>query len=105
VLSWLVYAAIGRVIIYLWMKFPLPEKRENYPSRFIHKLHECALCSGTYIYPILALCFGVDIFQDLFGYTGAIPQIVGQIATGMATSWLVYVFSAGWSSLNEVTIV
>jgi len=93
------------------MKFPLPQSildntQEKYIYRFIKQLHECELCSGVWIFCALALFFGVDIFQDLFGYIGAIPQIVGNLVTGAVTSWLVFIFNAGWREVyQEVMII
>jgi hypothetical protein len=52
--------AVGRVLIHLWGKFPLPEWFDN--SKF-GKLHHCTECAGVWIYSILFMLFGVDILN------------------------------------------
>lgn len=90
-LSWLIYILIGRLFIFLWSQFPLPQKLESIQT--IHKLHTCPLCSGTWIYSILALCFGFDILQVL-----GLPHvwIISEGATGAAISFMVFIFGLGW---------
>jgi hypothetical protein len=103
-LNWFVFAAIGKLVVYLWQLFPLPEsnKQEKYIVRFVHKLHECDLCSGTWIFSILALFLGVDLVSINFGIE---PSIVGKILTGMFTSYVVHIFFIGLKSKYEVVII
>ena len=96
-LDWLVYAAIGKLVIYLWMKFPLPFRND-----WIEKLHNCDLCSGVWIYCLIAVLFGVDIIQDTLGHTAS---IAGELVTGALTSFVVYIFSAGWREVFSPPIV
>lgn len=95
-LGYLVFAVIGRVIIYVWMKFDLPIK-----NKWLEKLHACDLCSGVWIYSILAVAFNVDVMSEL--YTG-IP-IIAQLVTGIITSYLVHYFVLGWKAKHEVVVV
>ena len=106
-LNWLVYAALGKLFIYLWQLFPLPEMKKTYISQVIYKLHLCDLCSGTWIFSVLALAFKVDIFQDAFGYTAPIALILGELATGAITSFAVHIFSLGIREkyFNEVLVI
>lgn len=101
-LDWLIYAAIGRLLVFLWQKFPIPEPKKTYISQFIYKLHLCDLCSGVWIYCILALVFGVDIVKDTFGFT---QTIGGTLITGAITSFVVHIFVLGWKSKFEVVII
>ena len=96
-LNWIVFAAIGKLVIFLWMKFPLPFRNE-----WIEKLHKCDLCSGIWVFCALALFFGVDIVQDTFGFT--VP-IAGALVTGAITSFMVHVFSIGWREKFSPPIV
>lgn len=96
-LNWFVFAAVGKLLVFLWQKFPLPK----FLAR-LEKLHDCDLCSGVWIYCALAVFFGVDIIQDTFGYS--VP-ILGSLVTGAITSFVVSVFSAGWNSKFEVVII
>ena len=83
--SWLLFAAAGRILIYLWMLFPEP-KFMKLPD-WLEKLHRCDLCAGTWIFGILAIALRVDLFG--FG------NIVTQVASGAITSYLVHVFMIG----------
>lgn len=83
--SWLMFAATGRVLIYLWMLFPEPPFMKL-PS-WLEKLHRCDLCSGVWIYGIMAVALHLDLF-------GA-GNIITQAATGAVTSYLVHVFVIG----------
>ena len=94
-LSWLAFAAVGKVLIFVWQKFQFPFKNE-----WLEKIHDCPLCSGVWIYSVLAVGFNVDIFADFFRST-----IISQVSTGILTSYLVWVFVAGWKSLHEEVIV
>jgi hypothetical protein len=87
-LTWLVFAATGRVLVYIWQLFPFPFKA----SEWLKKLHDCDLCSGTWIYGVLALALQVDIFAETFGVT---PSIVGELGTAVVTSYLVHIFMIG----------
>jgi hypothetical protein len=90
-LTWLVFAATGKVIIYLWQLFPFPPFMKM--PYYIEKLHECDLCSGFWIYLALALFLKVDIFAQTFGVP---PNIAGEFATAATTTYLVHIFTIGW---------
>ena len=84
-LSWATVAILGRIIIFVWQKFP-----DRYvPTRFLKDVHVCDLCSGTYIYPVVFWMSGVDILNSLL--------------YGISTSFVVWVFMLGLKSLNEPT--
>ena len=100
-LQWLTFAALGKLLIYLFQMFPLPEKKESYLSEALHKLHECDLCSGVWIYSIVALIFGIDIIQSEFGHT---VRFAGEILTGAITSYVVHIFSIGYKTKYEVIV-
>jgi hypothetical protein len=102
-IQWFVFAAIGKLLIYLWQSFPLPEgERKTYISQTIYKLHLCDLCSGFWIFGALALLFGVDIVQQTFGHTVA---IAGELVTGAITTYVVHIFSLGIKSKYEVIVI
>jgi hypothetical protein len=92
-LSWLVYAAVGKILIYLWQKLPLPKFVDKGAVR---KLHECDLCSGFWMYSILALALRVDLFE---------MNLITQIATGAVTTFLVHVFSVGWKEKFSTIVI
>lgn len=100
-LSWLIYAVIGKLLIYLWMKFPLPEKLEN--KKFFKSLHACGLCSGVWIFTFLAVCMNMDVLYSWFGFEHI--AIIGEFVTGCLTSFVVHIFSLGWNEQFNVTVV
>lgn len=83
--SWLLFAATGRVIIYVWQIFPEPPFMKL--PWWLEKLHRCDLCSGVWVYAILAVVLGIDLF--------GLGHWITQIATGVLTSYLVHVFVIG----------
>jgi hypothetical protein len=97
-LQYLFYAAMGRLVIYLFQEFPLPLKIEKIP--FFSKLHRCDLCAGVYIYSLLAYAMQIDILTEVV----YIP-IVGYVLTGMITSFMVHLLRLGWHSKYDVVIV
>lgn len=81
---------MGRLFIYLWSEFPVPEWFEQ--SKF-GKLRNCTQCSGTWIYSSLFIIFGVDILEIL-----GLPsvQIIGGILSGGIVSFLMNLLELGW---------
>ena len=99
-LNWIVYLAAGKLAIFFFQSFPLPEKLEAH--WFIGKLHRCDMCSGFYIFSILALLMQIDLLSDLgFWY---IP-VASEIITGMSASFFVHLLSLGWKEKFSSTIV
>jgi hypothetical protein len=90
-INWLGYLLGGKVLIFLWQLFPLPNKLEE--NKTIHKLHTCDLCSGVYLFTLLAFVFKVDLLS-LFGVSYII--LVNEFVTGAIISFIVHIFSMGW---------
>jgi hypothetical protein len=86
--EWLVFAATGRILIYLWMTFPEPPFMKL--PYWLEKLHRCDLCSGVWVYAILAVALKLDLFG--FG------NLITEAATGAVTSYLVHLF---WIGVKE----
>lgn len=91
------YAALGKLLIYLFQKFPLTLSLSK-RSEFLKQLFECDLCLGVWIYFFLALLFGTDKFYD-WTYVPVITEFV----IGAVTSFVMYLISIGWKS--EFTIL
>jgi hypothetical protein len=83
--SWLVFAATGRILVYLWMIFPEPPFMKL--PWWLEKLHRCDLCAGFWVYTILAIALQFDLY--------GLNHIVTYIITGALTSYLVHVFVIG----------
>lgn len=99
-LEWLVFILLGRVTIYLWQIFPLPEFINN--IRTINYLHGCDLCSGVWAYSILAGFMQMDILEPLgFWYV----PLLSEILVGMVTSFLVHIFVIGWKAKFDVVVI
>jgi hypothetical protein len=95
-----VYIVVGRLLIYLGMQFPLPQKLED--IKIIKKLHECDLCLGVWIYGILSFFLSLDILEAL--QLWYIP-VLGELITGSVISYLVHIFILGWRTKHEVIVV
>jgi hypothetical protein len=102
VVDYLIYAAIGKLIIYMVQIFPLDTMpligRWFYGGRFVGKLWACDLCLGVWIYFFLALIYEVNILPVYF-------PIVTEMIMGMMTSLLVHLISLGWSAKFKEIII
>jgi hypothetical protein len=68
-------------------------------GRFIYELFSCDLCLGVWVYTILAFFFKANIY-DMFYF-----PVISEILTGITTSFIVHVFSAGWKSLYSTMVI
>lgn len=92
-INWLVLMGVGKVLIYLWMIFPLPPM-----GKIIDKLHMCDLCSGVHIYALLSFILGIYLFPFY------VP-IVSEYITGGVVSFIVHIFSIGWEEKFSTTVI
>ena len=98
--KWILFLLLGKIVIHIFMQFHLPRWLKKY--EWFTKLHECDLCSGTWVYSILSLFTGVDLLEVTgFGYV----PLVSAIITGIVVSWLVHIFSLGWKSKYDIVVV
>jgi hypothetical protein len=101
-LSWIIFAAIGKLLIYFWMKFPLPQALEN--TRFFGGLHKCGLCSGFWAFTALAALLKIDLLTLWFGFH-YIP-VVSEVITGATSSYVVHLLSLGFAEQHlNVTVI
>ncbi|MHA2030830.1 MAG: hypothetical protein ACW99Q_15735 [Candidatus Kariarchaeaceae archaeon] len=84
------YAAIGKLLIYLFQKF-LPAQYLFNRRESLKQLYECDLCLGVWIYFFLALIVGIDKFYD-WTYIPAITEFI----IGAITSFVIHLVSLGW---------
>jgi len=68
-------------------------------GKFLQELFSCDLCLGVWVYTVLAFFFKANIF-DMFYF-----PVVSEALTGMATSFIMHLISAGWQSLYNVTVI
>jgi hypothetical protein len=88
VTKFLLFLAIGRVLIYLGMKFPpLAESK----FEFVKRLWSCDECSGVWVYTFLACIMGVALFREIY-YVPFISEAI----TGGISSVIMHLLSIGW---------
>ena len=90
--SWLVLLLVGKILIYLWQQFPLPDFLAKYKT--LNKLHTCDLCGGVHIYALLSAVTRLFLFPA-FGLDWYFP-VVSEYVTGGVLSFVVHIFSIGW---------
>jgi len=92
----LVYLVLGKLLIFLWMEFPLPTflVESKFCKAFhLQKLHECDLCSGFWVYFLIALITGWTLFPELGFYD---YPFFTWIITAAIASFIMHIFSIGW---------
>lgn len=99
-LSWLAYIAVGKVMIFLGMSFPLPAALQKFNT--VVKWHSCDLCFGTWVYALLSYFMGVSLLTAM-GFT-YVP-LVSEVVTGGVISFIVHLISLGWKARFEVVVV
>jgi uncharacterized membrane protein len=95
-LSWLVFVALGKLMIFLGQSFPLPHFLEKYSV--VKEWHSCDLCFGTWIYTGLAFFMKMNLFDWYF-------PLVTELLVGGLISFIVHVFSIGWRDKFSPEIV
>lgn len=102
-LFFLVYAAIGKLLIFLWQQFPLSAYLGS-KWKPLQKLFGCDLCFGVWVYWVLALFFPTaNIFicyvdQWLSSvFLSTLMYVFTALLTGAVTSFIVHLFSLGWN--------
>lgn len=98
--DWVLYLILGRLLIYLWQEFPLPEFLQKYKS--IEKLHSCDLCSGVWVYGALSFVMTLDLLRVLgFWYV----PLVSELITGASASFLTHLLRLGWNARFHVEVI
>jgi hypothetical protein len=76
---------LGKLLMFLARKSPY------FKRGFLKELFDCELCSGVWVYTILAFIFRVS-FVDT-------QVLLSAFITGSIASFLMWVFTAGWNTL------
>ena len=99
--NFLVYALVGRLLIFLWAKAPYKGWLSALPvvGNFFKDLFSCNLCLGVWVFWLLDFLFKVNLLEI------ALPPILLEFLTGSITSFLVWVFDAGWNTLFRNFII
>lgn len=96
-LSYILYCILGKLLIYLGMKFP--PLRDN-KATFIRELISCDECFGVWVYVFLSFVMNEVLFQEYFYW-----PVIGNLVTGAVTSFVVHLISLGWKSKFEVIVI
>lgn len=100
-LQWILFAAVGRLLVYFWQKFQLPQALLK--SSFIVGLHDCALCSGVWVYTVLSFLMGVDLLQSWFGFSYVIG--LSELVTGCVTSYVITLLVTGFTEFHMKIVI
>jgi len=97
-LNFVLYLIIGKLFIYAIPKTP-PAKWLESKHKYLQELIECGFCLGFWVYLALAFVFTPQV--------EGIPQIIiiKELIIAILSSFLVYVFSAGWNSLFQTYVL
>ena len=96
-ISFLLFLLVGKLLIYLGMKFPpLSESRFG----LVKRIWECDECSGVWVYTFLSFVMGEVLFREIFYF-----PLVSELITGGISSFLVHLVSIGWREKFLVVVV
>ena len=111
-LDYLVFALVGKLLIFLWQQFPLSAYLSS-KSKLLQKLFGCDLCLGVWIYWFLAL-----LFEEVNPFLTSVDKYVGYnielsvfmyiftaFLTGAITSFIVHIFSLGWNTKFQTLVI
>lgn len=102
ILDFLVFAFIGRIIVFLFQKFPKDKLpfigRLFREGRFLEELFACDLCLGFWVYFGLAFVLDVD-------FIGVDVPVLSEFIIGAVTTFVVHIFSVGWNAKFQNFII
>ncbi len=97
-LSWATVAALGRILIFVWQRFP-----EKYvPTSFLKDVHACDLCSGFWCYGFLSWAVHLNVLQ---GFGLPYVPVLAEVLTGATLTTLMWIFVAGLQARFGTTMV
>jgi hypothetical protein len=100
----LVYLALGKLLIFFGMEFPLPTflvESRIFKTFHLERLFSCDLCFGFWTYSFVSFATGWTLLPEL----GFIHYpFVTWIITGALASFLMHIFSIGWRVKFEPTL-
>lgn len=90
------YFLIGRLLIFVFQKFPFPKLFPTYfkEGKFLEQLFGCDFCLGFWIYFGLAFIFGVNFLQEYFYIV-----LISEFLTAVSASFIMQLISVGWKDL------
>lgn len=96
----LLLAGIGKLLIFTIQKYPLTKRIQGF-SPFFEELFSCDFCLGVWVYFILALIYGFDLFQGYLPYVPIVTEFLG----GLVISFVVHLVSIGWRDKFSIMVI
>ncbi len=96
-LSYILYLLVGRLLIYIGMKFP-PLAESRY--KFIREMFNCDLCLGVWVYTVLSAGMGEYLFTEQFYF-----PLISELVTGCFTAFITHVFMIGWREKFQIIVI
>jgi hypothetical protein len=90
--DYFIFLVFGKVAIFFLQTFP-PLRKIKW--KFLQEALDCDLCTGTWVYIVLAFIFGVNVAPK----KGIVPKIL----TGASSSLLTHLVSIGFRDKFGVT--
>lgn len=98
-ISYLLYLALGKLIIYFGMKFPYFQESK---FEFVKQLFSCDECLGFWVYIFLSALTGIYTLPINLQFK---YNFLNVVITGMFSSFVVHLISLGWKSKFEIVII
>jgi len=99
-----VFALVGKLLIFLFQKFPKPTLpiigklfREG---RLLDDLFSCDLCLGFWVYSGLAFLFEINLLKEFF-YVPFLSEFI----SGAIISFIIHLISAGWEAKYQNIVI
>lgn len=91
---------VGKLFIFLVQQLP---PVHNMKQEFFHKLFNCDLCLGVWVFFSLCGFFHFELVSEI---VGIYVPLINEIITGAIISFLVHLMSLGWKiKFSEFTIM
>jgi len=101
------FLLVGKLLVWVLQKFPMQKLfilgRFFEPGKFLRELFECQLCLGVWVFWGLSFITKTNFVTLLFGRSGL--YVFDQWVTGAIASFVVYVFSVGWTTLFSTIVL
>ena len=100
-LNFIAYALVGKLLLFLWHKAPYQKWFTGLPKvgKFFGELFECDLCLGVWVYFLLDFLFHINLLEV------ALLPVLLEFLTGCLTSFIVWIFTAGWNTLFRNIVI
>jgi hypothetical protein len=98
--SFVVYCLVFKTVLWVGQKASksyLPLIKHDKLRGFLEQLVSCELCFGTWIYTLGAFLLHINVLYE-YGYV----PVINEMITGIVTSFILWVFTAGWNSKFQI---